>query len=1386
MSDSDLRLLDQLAEEYIERLRRGDHPTVEEYAARLPEHGEEIRELFPCLGFVDQVGSTQERPAQSIGNPLSGLTSPQQLGEYRILREVARGGMGVVYEAEHRTLQRRVALKVLPPSLARKPQYLLRFRREARSAGRLHHSHIVPLFDIGHEQGIHFYTMQFIDGQSLDHVISDIQRAGRRLDSEARRPREHRPGSSASDSHRIAAQLLSGDLRHVPHNQDSVASTTVRSVGQGMDELGGLTRKRIVSGPAGFHASIARVGAQIADALAYAHTQGILHRDIKPANILLDTNGSAWVTDFGLAKDDDLQLTSTGNVLGTMRYLAPEQLRGIADPRGDVYSLGVTLYELVTSPTVKSGSGPLTSYRPDSMKSLPRPREIDPSVPKDLETIVWKAMAHEPARRYQTASELGEDLRRFLTDRPIRARPFSPFERAWMWARRRPVAAAGLVLLGAMLSVIVTGGWILSARAMRAERMSREQLMDSKVQNARALTLSRRSGQRFQSLALIDEARDIADSLNLPSERYRDLREVAISALSLPDVHPSRIWDGTPDGTAVIDFDRRLQTYVRKSIDGSFSVRRVMGDVEFSRLEPAPTGPHNGVPYLSRDGRYLVVWHYFQDATHIWRIDDQRLEPILSVEDASDIAFDASGEQVAIGHVDGSISRYELSSGRLLGSLKPLAITREIVIAVHPQDPLVAVTSYFANLVAVRDLRSGAAFKLITLPGRGGSVAWSPSGDWLAATDESGNQILVYDRATLSRCFSMGPIFSGARLAFSHSGDLLATTGWSWKNLQIFDFRAGRLLFEENDLTMASQHPRFSQDDSELAGFIDGNRIGLLQIADGRECRILKRRQAANRGEQVRYYGSTNDGRLLAVAMDDGVGFWDLESGHELDFLEVDAPRTLAFERTAHGRGSEPATAILIGDVSGLYRWPIRYVQDSPTHVVVGPAKSLAMPQGEFSQSGNGQVQVVACRAAGDTEAYAGVWIRNAQEPSRLRHLQAGVDLVSCAVHPDGTSFATAEHLMDHSKLWHTATGELEREIPGAWSVQFSEDGRWFKTSTQLVDARAWQTVRSLKWYTTIAPRGDYLVTSPKTGTLAWTEAATDREIVRFTAPDGSLNNYVAMTSDERFIISTDLTAGIRVWDLPLIQRRLGERGLAWSEDHRESSGPSFALPSGNRDASERSVSDTASPSMTLEIDRRGFDEMRAREHEENLNRAIDFAPGIPIRWLIRGEFHDDHAQWELAERDYRQAMRLAEEGGNTRLLAKIQDALARLLATTPELKAQRDELVSLAESAIKLRPGEAEYETTLGIAYFRAGRWSDAVAALDRGLEQGSSEATVLNLYYLAMCHHHLHQPNEAMECLVRARSRQRHQDGDSLAPHLQAQMMRARRAAHSLLETE
>ena len=498
--------LEVLADDFTQRCRRGESPSISEYTEQHPELAEQINKLFPSIAMIEQLG-VQEQSERRVAQRQAAIANHQieQIGDYRILGETGRGGMGIVYEAVQESLGRRVAVKVLARQALLDEKHLKRFRREAKTAAGLHHTNIVPVFGVGEQDGYHYYVMQFIRGVGLDEVLAEFKQGAvskasqkgrvRQVSSVVRALRDgafrqpRKPGSSSdlsewsSNVQRNAnpsEATTPPDLDELPIRPTSIdewlaptqrgssptIATTQFDQGTGADvetpnELAGAlvhTHPDCNALPlrAGYWHGVARIGIQVADALHYAHSQGILHRDIKPGNLLLDANGVVWVADFGLAKaleHDDV--SQTGDVVGTLRYMAPEQFATNADQRSDIYSLGLTLYEALTlKPAYEDASRTHLLLGRGNGSDLVRPSKLNPEIPRDLETIVLKACARDPIERYQSADELAADLQNFLEDRPIRARRSTSLERLSRWCRRNPVVAS-LSGVAALLLILV-------------------------------------------------------------------------------------------------------------------------------------------------------------------------------------------------------------------------------------------------------------------------------------------------------------------------------------------------------------------------------------------------------------------------------------------------------------------------------------------------------------------------------------------------------------------------------------------------------------------------------------------------------------------------------------------------------------------------------------------------------------------------------------------------------------------------------------------------------------------------------------------------------------------------------------------------------------------
>ncbi len=476
LTDNDLGLLD--------RLKAPGPDKVDDDAGKTSSFVSDRLDACPEHSPINQQGAL--RPG------LSRHSYPAIAG-FRIIREIGRGGMGVVYEAVEERLSRRVALKVLPANALSDVKQIQRFEREARAAARLHHTNIVPVFGVGQEGGHHYYVMQHIDGLGLDAVLAAQRlrqaRPDRREATAAESTEEpsqphppaadEAPGRAKITPAAVACSLETGVFpkngavaldRGVAKSRASetamLTPPPIPAARAAVPLSPGLTGSSELVSHTGldrrYFLSVARIGLRVAEALEYANGQGVLHRDIKPSNLLLDTSGNVWVTDFGLAKTADADdLTQTGDILGTLRYMASERFEGECDARSDVFSLGLTLYELIALKPAYEGSDRFDLIDRLRHQEPPRLKKLVPGVPRDLETIIHKASSLEPKARYQSAGAMAEDLRRFIEDRPIEARRVSAPERCLRWCRRNRWVAATLGFL-----IVVMVAWTVTATVL--------------------------------------------------------------------------------------------------------------------------------------------------------------------------------------------------------------------------------------------------------------------------------------------------------------------------------------------------------------------------------------------------------------------------------------------------------------------------------------------------------------------------------------------------------------------------------------------------------------------------------------------------------------------------------------------------------------------------------------------------------------------------------------------------------------------------------------------------------------------------------------------------------------------------------------------------------
>ncbi len=1119
-------LLDQLAEEFAERFRRGERPALEEYTDRYPELADAIRELFPAMIKMEQAEGALQG---GEGTGEARATDPPRLriGDYRIVRKIGHGGMGVVYEAEQISLGRRVALKVLPRQISSDWMVLERFRREARAAARLHHTNIVPVYEVGQDADIRFYAMQFIQGQGLDAVIAELRRLRDRARSEsssdtAQKGQPLYPGGEHS-RHSIEGTSLAGEVEasavlklifggrldpgdrctertEVAHSmpapspgsdptapagngitrrtaaagdpalaQTEPAQTRggalcgdARARGEGADRPrrvpvpsstsailpGGTQLSAVDSGRrASFH-SLAQIGLQVAAGLAYAHARGIVHRDIKPSNLLLDTEGVVWITDFGLAKGDDDGLTQTGDILGTIRYMAPERFRGEGDARADVYALGLSLYELVT---LRPGFGSLDRLELiEQIKTAepPRPRAIDARIPRDLETIVLKAIEKDPPTRYQSAEAMGEDLRRFLADEPVRARRVGAAERFARWARRHPgTAGLGAALLTVL--IVATTVALFVARHMtklaeqersaaRAERSARQEA------NLRARAESLARGLEAAARGKADEANA---SLLATREELRRTVYVTRSNLALA------AWYGN-------DILR-----LRSLLD---------------LLRPAPGEPD------------LRGWEW----RYLWLLGHEEGLTLRAYEESyAAVAYSPDGQSFGGLKSNGRIRLWDRQTGesRWTTSVRAAAGQPSLAGGVHdfafsPDGRSLAGPGPDASLALFTVDTGRATLRFEGPPGAVQKLAFSPDGRTLVAALSTHAMRVwsTHDGQFIHKIFGRhaGPV---AAVAFSPDGHTLASASYD---------RTVKLWNPEDPVQPRAVLKGHTDEVRAVAFSPDGQRIASAGLD-----RTLRIWDAQSGAELAVIWGHSSgvlslaylpdSTRVVTGSADQTVRVWDTTTGQELRTFKGHTDQVVAVAASPDGRNFASASedqTVRVWDAASPAR--PRTLQSPSVHTYGGTFECLAFsPDGRLLVSGH------------DDNALR-VWEIASGRP--LRVMEGHTQSVKClAFSPDGRTIASGG--LDRTvRLWDTATG-----APGTTFTGHTD------RITGLAFAPDCRTVLSASFDRTIQ------AWDPATGVV--------RQVLR--GHSGAISG-LAMSPDGRTLASASVDQTAILWDL--------------------------------------------------------------------------------------------------------------------------------------------------------------------------------------------------------------------------------------------------------------
>jgi WD40 repeat protein len=1035
--------------------------------------------------------------------------------------------------------------------------------------------------------------------------------------------------------------------------------------------------------------------------------------------------------------------------------MAPERFNGQSDPRSDVYSLGATLYELLTLRPAFEGSDRHDLMKQILMDSPPGPRQLDRRIPRDVETIVLKAMAKDPAHRFATAAAMAEELRRFVDGLPIRSRSLSTTERCWRWCKRNPMIAS-LNALAATLTIAIAvimsvaahhngrlverlQASIINERASSLE--AKKTLIQASLSEAEARSQSRRGGQRFEALRAIDRAMRLVPVVGIGHEDRLRLRNEAIAAMALPDLHIDRelnVPNSVTNGFAV---DSAFERYATKLDDGTVVVCGLADGAERLRLAGLPPCQTHGRIAFSPDGRYLgaTTDNRSTSSLQVWDLDACREVGLFENVFVPAWAFHPGGRQVAVGRSDSSVSVLELPLGREIYCLRP-GIGALGSIAFSKDGANLAFAPWLGTEIHVVESASGRAIMRVQNPGGVFHLAWSPYDRNLLAAGSENNRIHIWNVESHSRTKDLSVPSAGLVVAFHPGGELLACRGWN-RMLTLLDIRTGRSIFSRaSDWSWTLQ---FDPTGRWLSVDPTEEKARILEVSIAPECRRFVREPFS----EVDGYGALSidptGRRLMTVGSD--LTFWDLSTGATLRRLGLGSMHRIPVD----------STGAVLTSLPFLLRWPVHEAPAGET--TIGPPRLLSRRGNSERAATSRDGRVVAVAMVNE-----GALLVDAGNPGIDRWLRPHRDVRFVAVSPDGRWVVTGSNGGDGLRLWETSTGRLVHRFPGVPPNigvvgSFSPDGRQLAINWDgwvLFDTSTWapkpRLRRGLCGTLAFAPDSRTVAFDDAAGSIILAETESGRELARFADPEQVRARVIAFSPDSSYLVSSlDDRPYLRVWDLRAIRRRLAEIALdwesPWDQETRDAVPPAAQIPQHVR----VDRGDLDKWIAELGVAQAHYDRGEAFANSGRWNEAVaEFAEAVRLSpnqypyW-----YHLEVAQFAAGREDYRKTceamvVQLAKVAGGE---LSAGDFYAFVWA--PPSVSDIPTLIRLAGIDLDHLAGDSRIR---GPILYRAGRFELAARKLEEWADTHPPKAW--DLLFAAMTYHRLGRSTEAQHALDEA----------------------------------